>query len=93
MKHLDMTEAQRAEFADRSLLALNSKGQEVLHGLNFEESQFYVDCTRDLPSGGAELDRYADLSRRHEAARFRIASVDDESTGEDERPPKLAGKF
>ena len=93
MKHLDMSDAQRAEFSDRSLLAINSKGQEVLHGLNFDESQFFVECMREMPSGAAELDRYADLSRRHEAARLKLASVDDESTGEEDGPPRLPGKF
>ncbi|MBT2303103.1 hypothetical protein J7E70_21875 [Variovorax paradoxus] len=93
MKHLEMPETQRTEFSERSLLAINSKGQEVLHGLNFDESQFFVDCARAMPSGAAELDRYTDLSRRHEAARFKLASVDDESTGEEDGPPRLAGKF
>ena len=93
MKQLDMPDTQRAGLSARSLLAINAKGQEVLHGLSFDESQFFVDCARSMPSGAAELDRYADLSRRHEAARFKIATVDDESSGEEDGPPRLAGKF
>lgn len=93
MKHLDISDAQRAELSGRSLLAINSKGQEVLHGLSFEESQFFVDCARQMPAGSAELDRYTDLTHKHEAARFKIASVDDESTGEEDGPPRLPGKF
>lgn len=93
MKLLEMPEAQRAEMTARSALAIDAKGREVLHGLSADESQFFVDCMRESPSRQAERERCVELSVKHEAARLKIASVDDESTGEEDGPPRLAHKF
>jgi hypothetical protein len=47
--------------------AIDATGREMLHGLSADESQFFVERTREMPSKVAELDRYAALSRRHES--------------------------
>ena len=73
-----ISEALRAQMSAENLLALNSHGQEVLHGLDFEESQLLVDCS-DRPSADASMQRRcAELVIKHERARLRIATVDDE---------------
>jgi hypothetical protein len=93
MKLLEMPGEQRADLSARSGLAIDAKGQEVLQGLDLEESRFLVACMRETPSRAAERERYAQLKVRHEAARLRLASVDDESTGDHEGPPHLGHKF
>jgi hypothetical protein len=92
MQLLQIPTVQRTQLADEGLLAINSSGQEVLHGLSFEESQFLVDCAAQPANDAATLDRCNDLALRHERARLRIATVDDESTGDEERPV-IAAKF
>ena len=93
MNMLEMPEAQRAELQARSALAIDGRGQEVLLGMNAEESRFFVACMQQTPADAAERDRYAELKVRHEAARLKLASVDDESTGDEEGPPHLTHKF
>jgi hypothetical protein len=80
MQILKVSAAQRAQLLGDSLLAINSQGEEVLHGLTFEESQFLIDCGKKPPSDAAALDRCSDLARKHEQARLRIATADDESS-------------
>ncbi|WP_431122610.1 hypothetical protein [Variovorax paradoxus] len=78
LQTLAISEALRAQLSAENLLALNSHGQEVLHGLDFEESQLLVDCS-DRPSADASVQRRcAELVIKHERARLRIATVDDE---------------
>jgi hypothetical protein len=84
VQSLAIPEALRAQLAADNLLAINSHGQEVLHGLDFAESQLLVDCSGEPPSDAALRERCAELVVKHERARLRIATVDDEST---------AGKF
>ncbi|NDZ13803.1 hypothetical protein C7T35_37565 [Variovorax sp. WS11] len=93
MNMLEMPEAQRTELQARSALAIDGRGQELLLGLNAEESRFFIACMQRTPSRSAERERYAELKVRHEAARFKLASVDDESTGDEEGPPHLGHKF
>ena len=93
MNMLEMPEAQRTELQARSALAIDGRGQELLLGLNAEESRFFIACMQQMPSRSAERDRYAELKVRHEAARLKLASVDDESTGDEEGPPHLGHKF
>ena len=93
MNMLEMPEAQRTELQARSALAIDGRGQEVLLGMDAEESRFFVACMQQTPSRQAQRERYAELKVRHEAARLRLASVDDESTGDEEGPPHLAHKF
>jgi hypothetical protein len=93
MNMLEMPESQRAELQARSALAIDGRGQEVLLGMNAEESRFYIACMQQTPAEPAQRDRYAELKVRHEAARLKLASVDDESTGDEEGPPHLTHKF
>ena len=93
MNMLEMPEALRAELQARSALAIDGRGQEVLLGMNAEESRFFVACMQQTPAEAAQRDRYAELKVRHETARLKLASVDDESTGDEEGPPHLTHKF
>ncbi|VTU17870.1 hypothetical protein H4CHR_00073 [Variovorax sp. PBS-H4] len=93
MNMLEMPEAQRTELQGRSALAIDGRGQEVLLGMDAEESRFYIACMQQTPARLAQRDRYAELKVRHEAARLKLASVDDESTGDEAGPPHLTHKF
>ncbi len=84
MQTLAISDALRAQLVADNLLAINSHGQEVLHGLDFAESQLLVDCSETQPEDPAWRERCAALMIKHERARLRIATVDDE---------RLAGKF
>jgi len=78
LRTLAMSEALRAQLSAENLLAINSNGQEVLHGLDFDESQLLVNC-REQPATDASMqERCAQLVIKHERARLRIATVDDE---------------
>ena len=78
LQTLAISEALRAQLSAENLLALNSHGQEVLHGLDFEESQLLVDCSDRPPADTSMQQRCAELVIKHERARLRIATVDDE---------------
>lgn len=80
LQTLAISEALRAQLSSENLLALNSQGQEVLHGLDFEESQLLVDCSERPPPDASLQQRCAELVIKHERARLRIATVDDERT-------------
>ena len=69
----------RERFSALGLLAINASGQEVLLGLNFEESQFFVGCLGMAQGAWSPEDRekYADLLDRHERARLHMASPAD----------------
>ncbi|MDR6428197.1 hypothetical protein J2738_004352 [Variovorax paradoxus] len=75
---LAISEALRAQLSADNLLAINSHGQEVLHGLDFDESQLLVDCSEQQPTDPSTRERCAQLVIKHERARLRIATVDDE---------------
>jgi hypothetical protein len=79
VQSLTISEALRNQLSAENLLAINSHGQEVLHGLDFDESQLLVDC-REPPADASTQERCAELVIRHERARLRIATVDDERT-------------
>lgn len=80
MQTLSMSATQRDHLSARNALAINSKGEEILHGLSFEESQFMIDCAdKDADRmTQQEQDRYADLVLRHERICLKNASADDE---------------
>lgn len=75
---LAISEALRTQLSTENLLAINSHGQEILHGLDFDESQFLVDCKEQSPTDASMRERCAELVIKHERARLRIATVDDE---------------
>ncbi|GAA4343330.1 hypothetical protein GCM10023165_25690 [Variovorax defluvii] len=94
MKTLEMPAAQRNALVEHHALAVDARGEEVLQGLNPEESRFFVACMLQEPMRPEAQERFAQLHVQHEAARLRLARVDDESSGEaPERPPRLAPKF
>jgi hypothetical protein len=80
VQSLAISEALRNQLSAENLLAINSHGQEVLHGLDFDESQLLVDCREQPPPDASTQERCAELVIRHERARLRIATVDDERT-------------
>jgi len=86
MKMLRISTQRRAQLASENLLALNSRDQEILHGLSFDESQFLIDCGEDPPADTADRERCGDLIRRHERARLRIATADDEGSASEAGP-------
>lgn len=94
MKTLEMPAAQRAALVEHHALAVDARGEEVMQGLDPEESRFFVACMLQEPVRPEEQERYAQLHVQHEAARLRLANVDDESNGDaPERPARLAPKF
>jgi len=80
LQTLAISEALRNQLSAENLLALNSHGQEVLHGLDFEESQLLVDCSERPPADAPLQQRCAELVIKHQRARLRIATVDNERT-------------
>ncbi|MET3441532.1 hypothetical protein ABIC94_002290 [Variovorax paradoxus] len=78
MQTLAISEALRTQLSAENLLAINSHGQEILHGLDFDESQLLVDCKEQTPADASMQERCAELVLKHERARLRIATVDDE---------------
>ena len=78
LQTLSISEALRAQLSADNLLAINSHGQEVLHGLDFAESQLLVDCSERPPTDASMQEQCARLVIKHERARLRIATVDDE---------------
>ena len=84
MQTLAISEALRTQLSAENLLAINSHGQEVLHGLDFDESQLLLDCKQQPPADASTQEQCANLVVKHERARLRIATVDDE---------RLAAKF
>lgn len=78
LQTLAISEALRAQLSADNLLAINSHGQEVLHGLDFAESQLLVDCSERPPTDASMQEQCARLVIKHERARLRIATVDDE---------------
>ncbi|WP_432726878.1 hypothetical protein [Variovorax sp. W6] len=94
MQMLRMSNERRARLLADGLLAINARSQEVLHGLSFEESQFLVDFDDEQGKDDASsLQRRGELALRHEQARLRIATADDESSADEEQRPRAATKF
>ena len=79
MHTLTMPGELRERFSALGLLAINASGQEVLLGLHFEESQFFIGCLCKAQGAWSPEDRerYADLLGRHERARLQMASTAD----------------
>lgn len=77
----------RRRLQDQNALAITAKGQEVFQGLTYEESQFVVAASGEKADSmsQAQRDRYAGLVLKHEQARMRRASADDEVFKDEER--------
>lgn len=78
MKMLTMPSGLRRRLVSQNALAMNAKGQEVLHGLTLEESRFVVGWSGGNANDMSERERhrYASLMLKHEQARMRSASTD-----------------
>lgn len=87
MKMLTMSSELRRRLLSQNAMAINAKGQEVLHGLTFEESRFVVGCSDGNANDMSEeeRDRYAGLILKHEQARMRSASTDRDIPKDEER--------
>jgi hypothetical protein len=90
MKMLHMSATRRARLLSENLLAVTSRDHEVLHGLSFDESQFLIDHGGAQPGDGAARARCDELMCRHERARLRIATADDESSASGAAPLRSA---
>lgn len=84
MHMLRMSEAHRARLLADGVLAINARDEEILQGLSFDESQFMLDFDESPSSGADALDRHSELALKHEQARLKIATADDESSADEE---------
>jgi hypothetical protein len=93
MQVLRISNVRRARLLADGLLAINARSQEVLHGLTFEESQFMIDFGEKGTSDAKALERSGELALRHERARLRIATADDESGADPAHRLRAATRF
>ncbi|MDQ0040743.1 MULTISPECIES: hypothetical protein [Variovorax] len=93
MQTLEISSERRARLLADSLLAINSRNQEILHGLTHEESQFLIDFDDDTPNDATTLERRCELALRHEQARLRIAVADDEGSADEEFRLRVETRF
>ncbi len=93
MQALRIATDRRARLLADGLLAINSRSQEVLHGLTHEESQFLIDFDDMTPGDAATLERRCQLALRHEQARLRIAFADDEGSADEEFRLRVETRF
>jgi hypothetical protein len=82
---MPVKETDRAEFEAFGDLGLDSEGREVLVGLSYDDTEWYLDVLERVRSGessvtDAELDRKSDLDDRHTLVRLQLAAA-----AEDER--------
>ena len=81
---MPVKDADRAEFEAFDDLGFDSEGREVLVGLSYEETEWYLDILeRDRSGKGLitqeEMLHRADLDDRHNAARLQILEARDEA--------------
>ncbi len=62
-------ESERAYMKEMRVLATDPFGREHLVGLNEEESDFYIRCSRNRSNTSEDRDRYLTLYEKHERAR------------------------
>jgi hypothetical protein len=82
---MPVKETDRAEFEAFGDLGFDSEGREVLVGLSYDDTEWYLDVLERVRSGegcvtDAELDRKSDLDDRHTMMRLQLAAA-----AEDER--------
>jgi hypothetical protein len=82
---MPVKETDRAEFEAFGDLGFDSEGREILVGLSYDDTEWYLDVLERVRSGeglvsNAELDRKSDLDDRHTMARLQLAAA-----AEDER--------
>jgi hypothetical protein len=81
---MPVKETDRAEFVAFGDLGFDSDGREVLVGLSYEETEWYLDVLeRDRSGRGLisddEIDRKSGLDDRHAMARFQLAAPEYEA--------------
>lgn len=77
------TDEERASLAEMRALALDSKGREILVGLNFKETEFCMEHRRQRwatnRSASVEAKKmYKELLAKHELARFAVLAAEKE---------------
>jgi len=87
---MPVKETDRAEFEAFGDLGFDSEGREVLVGLSFDDTEWYLDVLERVRSGAgrvtdAELDRKSDLDDRHTLVRLQLAAAAEEARS-DVRP-------
>lgn len=92
MQRLQMSSERRGRLLADGLLAINARGQEVLHGLTHEETQFLIDSDGETMSD-AMLERRGALMLRHEQARLRMATADDEASRGEAHRMRVTTRF
>lgn len=75
------TDSERAHLREMRALATDALGREVLVGLTFEETAFYVTYGRDRIKGISRPDdgeKYLELHDKHERARLSVLGAENE---------------
>jgi len=78
---MPVKEIDRAEFEAFGDLGFDSDGHEILVGLNYEETEWYLAVLEKERSGRglvseAEMDRKSDLNDRHMMVRLQLAAAE-----------------
>jgi hypothetical protein len=88
---MPVKETDRAEFEAFGDLGFDSEGHEILVGLSFEETEWYLGVLEKERSGrglvtDAEMDRKSDLDDRHTMVRLQLAAAEYESRSQRRAP-------
>lgn len=80
---MPVKETDRAEFEAFGDLGFDSEGREVLVGLSFDDTEWYLSVLERVRAGeggvtDAELDRKSDLDDRHTMVRLQLATAAEE---------------
>jgi hypothetical protein len=96
---MPVQETDRAEFEAFGDLGFDSDGHEILVGLSYEETEWYLGVLERERSGrglvtDAEMDRKSDLDDRHMTVRLQLAAAEHQarSNGRPGRPSWLLGR-
>ena len=81
---MPVKETDRAEFEAFGDLGFDSEGREVLVGLSFDDTEWYLSVLERVRAGeggvtDAELDRKSDLDDRHTLVRLQLAAAAEEA--------------
>ena len=85
----EFTEAERAHKTEMRAITKDSQGREVLVGLTFDETAFYMSFSRKFLSGDQDSEDsevYLELHEKHEHARFEVIGA--EHILRTENPPR-----
>ena len=87
MQNLDLTPDERAYMAELRMLTTDSRGTEVVVGLNRDESIRYIESSRAYLSGDRQGSNaeYLALHEKHERVRLAVVMAESESRQTKER--------